>query len=68
MEYIPRKDQFVCVLNKKIEAPKLLNAIGHMAAGLVFQHKDNLSPLRFRDFTDKNTPCHVRKWFYSASS
>lgn len=58
MEYIPRKDQFVCVLNKKIEIPKLLNAIGHMTAGLVFEHKDNLIPLRFRDFIDQDKTVH----------
>lgn len=58
MEYVPRKDQFVCVLNKKIEAPKLINAVGHMTAGLVFKHKDNLAPMRFRDFFDKDQSIH----------
>lgn len=58
MEPVPRKDQFVCVLNKKVETPKLLNAIGHMAAGLVFKHRDNFDPLRFRDFIDKDNTVH----------
>ena len=58
MQYIPRKDQFVCVLNKKIELSKLLNAVGHMMAGLTFQHKDALAPMRFRDFVDKDCSTH----------
>lgn len=58
MDYIPRKDQFVCVVNKKIEPPKLLNAIGHMTAGLVYKHQSNLAPMRFRDFIDKDKSVH----------
>ncbi len=58
LEYIPTTDQFVCVINKKIEAPKLMNAIGHMAAGLVNRHKSNLEPMRFRDFIDKDNHVH----------
>ena len=58
MQAIPRKNQFVCVLSKKVEIPKALNALGHMAAGLIYQHRDNLIPMRFRDFFDKDSTVH----------
>ncbi len=58
LTYIPTTDQFICVLNKKIEPAKLLNALGHMAAGLVYEHRNNLDPLRFRDFLDLNKSIH----------
>lgn len=58
LKFIPKTDQFVCVLNKKIEPSKLLNALGHMTAGLVYQHRDNLAPLRFRDFIDLSKSVH----------
>jgi len=58
LQFIPKTDQFICVLNKKIEPAKLLNALGHMTAGLVYQHKDNLAPMRFRDFVDMTKSVH----------
>lgn len=58
MEYIPTTHQFVCVVNKKVEAPKLLNAVGHMAAGLVNQYSSDTSAMRFRDFVDKDKTTH----------
>jgi len=58
LNYIPTTDQFVCVLNKKIEPAKLLNALGHMTAGLVSQYQNNLTPMRFRDFIDKSKSVH----------
>jgi hypothetical protein len=58
LTFIPKTDQFVCVLNKKIEPSKLLNALGHMTAGLVYQHRNNLSPMRFRDFVDMSQSIH----------
>jgi len=54
---IPRVDQFVCVINKKIEIPKLMNAVAHMSAGLVNRY-NNLEPMRFRDFYDKDKEIH----------
>lgn len=38
-EYLTHK--FVAVLNKKIPAPNLMNALGHMTAGLVAACLDN---------------------------
>lgn len=58
MDYIPTTSQFVCVLNKKIETPRLLNALGHMAAGLSALHVDNLVPLRFQDYIDNDGGAH----------
>jgi hypothetical protein len=58
LEFIPKTDQFICVVNKKIEPAKLLNALGHMTAGLVYQHREDLVPLRFRDFVDMSHSVH----------
>lgn len=58
LELIPKTHQFVCVVNKKIPAPQLLNAVGHMAAGLVNQYREDTSALRFRDFIDKDKTIH----------
>lgn len=58
LEYLPTTHQFVCVVNKKIPAPQLMNAIGHMAAGLANQYRTDTSLLRFRDFTDKDKTIH----------
>jgi len=58
LDFIPKTDQFICVLNKKIEPATLLNALGHMAVGLVNQHANNFTPMRFRDFVDKSGSIH----------
>jgi hypothetical protein len=57
MNYVPTTDQFVCVLNKKITAGRALNAIGHMAAGLVSLHNDQ-SKMRFQVYVDKDGTEH----------
>ncbi len=43
--------RFIAILNEKIETGRLLNALGHMAAGLAGQFKDSneLSFLEYRD-------------------
>ena len=58
LEYTPTTHQFVCVVNKKIPAPQLMNAVGHMAAGLVNQYRADASLMRFRDFIDKDQTVH----------
>lgn len=58
MEFIPRKHQFTCVVNKKVDPAKLMNAIGHMTAGLMEQYKEDTSLMRFRDFIDKDKTIH----------
>lgn len=57
MDYVPTTDQFVCVLNRKIEIGRALNAIGHMTAGLVSRHADH-EPLRFQTYVDKDGTDH----------
>lgn len=57
MDYIPTEDQFVCVLNKKVPIGNALNAIGHMAAGLVVQYEVHAA-MRFRNYTDKDGTGH----------
>jgi len=55
-----RIDQFVCVVNKKIDPAKLINAVGHMAAGLVNIHSKSgsIPKMRFRDFVDMDKSIH----------
>lgn len=57
-DYVPTTHQFVCVVNKKVKIPQLLNALGHMAAGLVNQYRNDTSEMRFRDFIDKDKTIH----------
>ncbi|PIY17572.1 DUF2000 domain-containing protein [Candidatus Dojkabacteria bacterium CG_4_9_14_3_um_filter_150_Dojkabacteria_WS6_41_13] len=58
MDFVPTTDQFVCVLNKKIEHARLFNALGHMTAGLVALHANNLKPMRFQFYFDKDGGSH----------
>ena len=58
MEDPPRTHRFVAVVNKKYDAPQLVNAVGHMAAGLVNQYQSDTSLLRFRDFIDQSESVH----------
>ncbi len=53
----PTTHRFVAVLNKKIEHGKLMNALGHMAAGLssLYPQKE---VLRFDTYVDKNGGMH----------
>ncbi|AFY78291.1 Protein of unknown function (DUF2000) [Pleurocapsa sp. PCC 7327] len=44
--YTNNESKFVAVLNPKIETPKLMNALGHIAAGLVAK-ADNLDEMKF---------------------
>lgn len=55
-----RVDQFVCVVNKKIDPDRLINAVAHMSAGLVNLHSKNgtVEKMRFRDFYDRDKSPH----------
>ena len=55
-----RIDQFICVVNKKTDPDRLMNAVGHMSAGLVNLHiqKGDISKMRFRDFYDMEKTPH----------
>lgn len=51
--------RFIVVLNKKIEMGRLLNALGHMSAGLVARvgDIDSLCFLQYKDADDGEHPC-----------
>ncbi|MCB0338012.1 MAG: DUF2000 domain-containing protein [Bdellovibrionales bacterium] len=58
---LPSEDskRFIAVLNKKIELGRLLNALGHMAAGIVARvgNTDALCFLEYLDETNGIHPC-----------
>jgi len=49
--------KFVVILNKKIETGKILNALGHMTAGLVGTNK-NMDVFCFLNYKDKGNNNH----------
>ncbi len=49
--------KFLAVLNKKIPVGKLMNALGHMTAGLAGSYS-NLPEMRFDDYFDKDGGKH----------
>ncbi len=53
----PTTKQFICVINKKVEPGRALNAIGHMSVGLTALF-DNYDELRFQTYTDKDGTKH----------
>jgi hypothetical protein len=53
----PTTHKFVAVLNKKIEVGKLMNALGHMAAGLGSLVPDK-EVMRFDSYIDKDSGEH----------
>lgn len=50
-------NKFVAVLNEKVPAGSLMNALAHMAAGLV-GGSPNVSEMRFDDYVDKDGNHH----------
>jgi hypothetical protein len=55
--YADNDYKFVAVLNERIDLPKLLNALGHMTAGLVAQ-APNPGAMRFLRYEDANGGAH----------
>lgn len=49
--------RFVAVLNKKIEMPRLMNALGHMTAGLSGGH-GRAADMHFLEYRDANGGLH----------
>lgn len=49
--------RFVAILNKKIEMGKLMNALGHMTAGLVGGF-DDVNKMKFLQYIDKDGGIH----------
>jgi len=58
MSYIPVTHKFVVVLNKKIPVGNVMNAIGHMAAGLAASYP-HLADMRFDNYVDKDGNAHA---------
>ena len=59
MEHLPdeHSKRFIAVLNKKVEAGKLLNALGHMTAGLT-GGSGGAEEMCFLQYEDKNGGKH----------
>lgn len=53
MQGEPLVNKFVAVLNKKIEVGSLMNALSHMAAGLVASYPE-IPAMRFDSYVDKD--------------
>jgi len=53
----PLTHKFVAILNKKIPVPNLMNALGHMAAGLSASYP-NILEMRFDSYIDKDEGNH----------
>jgi len=51
--YIPTTHKFVAVLNKKVPVGNLMNALGHMTAGLAASYSD-VAEMRFDTYTDRD--------------
>ncbi len=58
MEYKPVTHKFVAVLNKKIPLGNLMNALGHITAGLAASYPDT-PEMRFDTYTDKDGNDHA---------
>lgn len=50
--------RFIAVLNKKYETGRLLNVLGHITAGLISLHKDDLKTLDFTTYVDADGNKH----------
>lgn len=57
METVNLENKFVAVLNKKIPVGSLMNALGHMSAGLVGGYL-NIPEMRFDSYIDQNGGDH----------
>lgn len=59
MDNLPNENnfRFVAVLNKKIEPGKLMNALGHMSAGLSGGY-NRANEMWFLEYKDKNNGIH----------
>jgi hypothetical protein len=58
MDYTPVTHKFVAVLNKKIPVGNLMNALGHVTAGLAASYP-NPEEMRFDNYQDKDGNPHA---------
>lgn len=57
MQYMDNDYKFVAVLNRKAELPRLVNALGHVSAGLASEHHDP-AEMKFLAYTDADGGRH----------
>jgi hypothetical protein len=57
MTYVPVTHKFVAVLNKKAPVGNLMNALGHITAGLAVSYPDKAA-MRFDDYADADGNAH----------
>ena len=57
MQFRPFTHKFVAVLNKKVPVNLLMNALGHMAAGLAASYP-NITEMRFDSYIDRDGGNH----------
>ena len=55
----PLMHKFVAVLNKKVDQGKVMNALGHMAAGLVAKYPEKVEAMRFDSYVDADGNDHA---------
>lgn len=55
--YANNSHKFVAVLNRKAELPRLVNALGHLAAGLTAEHGDP-NEMKFLEYRDADGGRH----------
>lgn len=58
MNYIPVTHKFVAVLNKKVPVGNLMNALGHITAGLAASYP-NKEAMRFDNYEDGDGNAHT---------
>jgi hypothetical protein len=69
MQYADNNFKMVAVLNRKIAVPQLMNALGHMTAGLIAQcDPGRLSFLRYEDADGSSHPAISRYPFIVLSA
>lgn len=56
MQYIDNQQKFVAILNKRIELPKLFNALGHISAGITSLLPDKTG--EFLEYRDADSGTH----------
>jgi hypothetical protein len=57
--YRPTTHRFIAVLNKKCEIGRLFNVLGHLTAGLVALHQQDMEKLDFTNYFDQDGNIHA---------
>jgi hypothetical protein len=62
-QYADNDHKFVAVLNRKAELPQLVNALGHISAGLTSEHHDP-AQMKFLQYQDADGGLHPGISYY----